>query len=651
MAITLGSNIASLKGQRQLSRTSEELGSVFQRLSSGQRINKASDDAAGLSIADSLKAQSRIFNQGVRNLNDGLSLLSIADSAIENLSDIVIRLEELAEQSANGVYTSKQRKAMDAEAQALSNEFFRISKTTEFNGQRLLTGEFNAVNLQAGIGVNAVLSVGVGGAIGTGTFGVATSNLAESSISYSIALGDLNGDGIQDIVTAGNAGSGYATVRLGLGNGTFATATSYAMLDMESRSVVLGDFNGDGILDIVSGGKITGASTEGDAGVSIRLGRGDGTFGSAISYNLFTFAPGEENVIYDIAVGDINGDGTLDIAAAGIAGGYQSPVVVLTGTGTGTFNVSSSFVPPSGQQVFGLTFEDVNQDGMLDIVSALEGGYVDVRLGQGNGTFGAGVTYQMVGSSAYAVTISDLNGDGIPDIVAAGNSGLDGYFAVRLGIGGGTFGSATSYATEGRVSNALVLTDFNGDGFLDIATTGRGDATDGYTTIRLGGGNGTFGAAVSYAAETRESYAIAVADLNGDGVPDFVTSGQSDSSVGLYTVRLSSTTAGIQPLLPFSLSTLADARQALPVFKRKREQLTAQRGEIGAFQSRIDVARNVLEVSSENFRAAESRIRDADIADESSRLVRLNILQQAASSVLAQANQQPALALQLLGRS
>jgi flagellin len=103
MAITLGSNIASLRGQRQLAKTSAELVTAFERLSSGQRINEASDDGAGLAIADSLNAKSRILNQGVRNVNDGLSLLSIADSAIEILSDIVIRLEELAEQAANGV--------------------------------------------------------------------------------------------------------------------------------------------------------------------------------------------------------------------------------------------------------------------------------------------------------------------------------------------------------------------------------------------------------------------------------------------------------------------------------------------------------------------------------------------------------------------
>lgn len=140
-------------------------------------------------------------------------------------------------------------------------------------------------------------------------------------------------------------------------------------------------------------------------------------------------------------------------------------------------------------------------------------------------------------------------------------------------------------------------------------------------------------------------YSVATGDFNGDGVLDLVTADNGPDTAG---VLLGRTKDGVAPLLPFSLKTLSGARQALPDFKRKREQLTTQRGEIGAFQSRIDVARNVLEVSSENFRAAESRIRDADIAEESSRLVRLNILQQAASSILAQANQQPALALQLL---
>ena len=107
MSVRLGSNIASLGAQRRLADTSSALSTTFERLSSGQRINRASDDAAGLAISDTLRAKSRIYTQGVRNLNDGISLLNIADSAIENLSSIVVRLEELAAQAANGSYSGQ----------------------------------------------------------------------------------------------------------------------------------------------------------------------------------------------------------------------------------------------------------------------------------------------------------------------------------------------------------------------------------------------------------------------------------------------------------------------------------------------------------------------------------------------------------------
>ena len=174
MALTIGSNIASLQAQRRLGQTGNQLSSVFERLSSGQRINKASDDAAGLAIAESLNADARVFAQGIRNLNDGLSLLNIADSALENLSGIVVRLEELAAQAANGVYGVEQRKALDAEAQALSDEYFRISKVTEFNGQKLFTGENPIISLQAGVGEDATglwsVCVGDSESFDTGTF-------------------------------------------------------------------------------------------------------------------------------------------------------------------------------------------------------------------------------------------------------------------------------------------------------------------------------------------------------------------------------------------------------------------------------------------------------------------------------------------------
>jgi len=618
LAITLGSNIASLRGQRQLSRTSEELGTVFQRLSSGQRINKASDDAAGLSIADSLNAQSRIFNQGVRNLNDGQSLLSIADSAIENLSGIMIRLEELTEQSANGVYTNKQRKAMDDEAQALSKEFFRISKTTEFNGQKLLSGEFHSVNLQAGVGQNAVLSAGVGGAIGTGTL---SSGLVFGSGAgtQQLTSGDFNVDGLRDLAVTNSVGT--VSVLLGQNGGSFSTAVSYSTT-AQTYGVATGDLNGDGILDLVT------SHYTGQAVINILTGRGDGTFSAAKS-----IAVGSE--CFDVTVADLNADGLDDLAVAVMG---NDTISVHLNTGNGSFAAGVSYAVTQPRSVVA---GDLNGDSILDLVTAGFGTQaISVFIGRGDGTYQARVDY-LGGGTVEDVLVGDFNNDGKNDVAAAIRSA--GMASILLGNGNGTLAAAVQYQV-GTEPLSISSGDINGDGNIDLATA---NVTSNNVSVLLGVGNGTFVAQQTLSAGT-STRAVEFGDFSGDGVTDLIGSSYVDASVRLYVAQ---TMDGVAPLQPFSLKTMADARQALPVFQRKREQLAAQRGEIGAFQSRTAIAINVLQVSSENFEAAESRIRDADIAEESSRLVRLNILQQAASSVLAQANQQPALALQLLGRT
>jgi len=585
------------------------LGTVFQRLSSGQRINKASDDAAGLSIADSLNAKSRIYNQGVRNLNDGQSLLSIADSAIEVLGGIVIRLEELAAQSANGVYTNKQRKALDAEAQALSKEFFRISKATEFNGQRMFTGELQLVNLQAGVGSSAVLSAGIGGDIGTGRLKLGTFTTLGTQTN-SLVLGDFNGDGHLDTASAdyGNTTS----VVLGRGDGTFGSRTSYTS-GSGPVAITTADFNGDGVLDLAS------VSTA-DNRLNIQLGNGNGTFRTRTSYQV-------GNGPLALQTADFNGDGKMDVITADESGS------VLLGAGDGTF-LSRTAITGLGEPN-ALQTGDVNGDGVADFIIGDDyNNTLSVHLGNGNGTF----KYASYAAGGAAVELGDFNGDGALDIADA--DGLGGL-AIFINNGSGAFVLGQTPVSEPFLSS-VESADLNGDGFFDLITS---DLYFGSVSVFLGNGNGTFQSYTSYTIGASNS-SVQTGDVNEDGVIDIVSAVASSNGAQ---VHLGVTKDGVAPLLPFSLKTLADARQALPVFKRKREQLAAQRGEIGAFQSRVDVAKNVLEVSSENFKAAESRIRDADIADESSRLVRLNILQQAAASVLAQANQQPALALQLLG--
>ena len=184
MAITLGTNIASLQAQRRLGTASDALAATFERLSSGQRINKASDDAAGLAIADSLRADGRVASVAIRNANDGISTIAIADSALGEIGNVLSRLAELSEQSANGVFSTSQRSALSNEFTALASEIERIAVTTEFNGVKLLSGN-STLTLQVGFESASTSQISYTGVQGTLTsLGLAASG--QSSLAYSI---------------------------------------------------------------------------------------------------------------------------------------------------------------------------------------------------------------------------------------------------------------------------------------------------------------------------------------------------------------------------------------------------------------------------------------------------------------------------------
>jgi flagellin len=190
MPINLGSNIASLKAQRTLAISSERLARTYEKLSSGQRINRASDDAAGLAIADALTANARIAAVAVRNANDGISTIGIADSALGAVGNVLTRLAELAEQSANGVFSSSQRSALQNEFTALGSEIERIAVTTEFNGVKLLSGGSELV-LQVGFNSGSTSRISYTGVQGT-LQALGLANAGESALSFSISGGTLS---------------------------------------------------------------------------------------------------------------------------------------------------------------------------------------------------------------------------------------------------------------------------------------------------------------------------------------------------------------------------------------------------------------------------------------------------------------------------
>jgi flagellin len=151
VAISILTNIPSLLAQSKLARHIKDLNQTYERLSTGLRINHAWDDAAGLAIADKLRADTRVAQQAIRNANDGLSLLSITDGSLTEISNVLTRIAELAQISANGVYTDQNRSPIQAEVAALMSEITRIARTTKFNGLDLLTGTLGTVAFQVGL--------------------------------------------------------------------------------------------------------------------------------------------------------------------------------------------------------------------------------------------------------------------------------------------------------------------------------------------------------------------------------------------------------------------------------------------------------------------------------------------------------------------
>jgi flagellin len=151
MGLRINTNVASVNAQRNLRVTNLDMRKAMERLSSGSRINRAGDDAAGLAISENLKAQVRGYNMAMRNSEDGISLVQVAEGGLNETSNILARLRELGIQAASDTIGSKERGFLDVEYQSLLNEIERVAQATEFNNTKLLNGSAPTMDLQVGI--------------------------------------------------------------------------------------------------------------------------------------------------------------------------------------------------------------------------------------------------------------------------------------------------------------------------------------------------------------------------------------------------------------------------------------------------------------------------------------------------------------------
>ena len=150
MGLRVNTNLSSINAQRNLYNTNVKLGKSLEKLSSGLRINRAGDDAAGLAISESLRSEIRALQQASRNASDGISMVQTAEGALDEISNITIRLRELSEQAANGTLGSSERSFLNQEFSDLVSEITRITETTEFNGTKLIDGSGGTVDIQVG---------------------------------------------------------------------------------------------------------------------------------------------------------------------------------------------------------------------------------------------------------------------------------------------------------------------------------------------------------------------------------------------------------------------------------------------------------------------------------------------------------------------
>ncbi len=364
-------------------------------------------------------------------------------------------------------------------------------------------------------------------------------NYAVGTSPYSVAVGDFNRDGVQDLATA-NFLTDNISVLLGDGSGAFAPSTNFSAGD-GTLSVAVADVNRDGLQDLVS-------TNFNSNNVSVLLGTGTGTFGAASHFVVGTNP-------YSVAVGDLNADGSPDLAVANQA---SNNVSILLGNGTGGFAAAVNFT--AGSVPTSIALADLNEDEILDLaVANFSSNNVSVLLGTGTGTFGAASNFA-VGTTPFSIVVADFNNDGNQDAATANWNSSD--VSILLGTGTGTFGAATHFPA-GTIPSSVAVVDFNGDEVLDLVVSVQ--APDSIALLE-GNGDGTFGAPTAFSAGTAKS--VAVGDFNGDGLQDIVSANltSNDVSVLLRQCAPTITAAAItrqqgSPASVSQIATVSDADQ------------------------------------------------------------------------------------------
>lgn len=379
--------------------------------------------------------------------------------------------------------------------------------------------------------------------------------------SVALAVGDFNNDGHQDLASLNDANQGSISIRLGDGAGGFTGSTIIPLRVMSANSIAVGDFNNDGNQDLV---------VLSFFGVSalIRPGDGTGDFPDAYRSEVILAEPpythpGNSAGPVSVEIGDFNNDGNQDLA---VANRNNNRVAIRLGNGNGLSSGSMEVLLDSELQTHSIAVADFNNDGNQDFITADYRGIISIRLGDGAAVFNApAISPIYLGFGVHSITTGDFNNDGKQDFAAAGSGNA--ISAVRLGDGAGGFYSPTQPTfSMGSQSGRLVVGDFNNDGNQDLAA---GTYNPNTIAFKMGEGTGNFSGGRNLSVNAPAGL-LTVGDFNGDGKQDIAaynnrTETGISSGVSIYLGACNTaptiTSANVTPMQgsPLSKYTLASA--------------------------------------------------------------------------------------------
>jgi len=552
MAQVINTNIMSLNAQRQLSKSQGAQNEAMERLSSGLRINSAKDDAAGLAISTSMQSQIRGINQAVRNSNDGISMSQTAEGSMDEMTNILQRMRELAVQAANDTNSEGNRASIQEEINQLYDELDRISNTTQFNGLNLLDGSTGSTTLQIGANSGQTLTfevesvstaaLGLDGGVNKGDLNggrVTSTGLAAGSVA-------INGVDISTIDVDGGAVAMERAINLETG-ASGVVADAYNVVQGKSH-----DANGVALSGITTGLQFSVGAED-----PITLGATSSMEGLAESIN--RDVPGLSAVVGQDGGIILSNDTGLAITVAG-------PNIADAGLTAMTY-----------EGYLGLTSQDNKP---INIGAGSKGVESDTKILGFMKTNGSAVS----GEAATAVAIDELD---------------------KLSINGVDLKLSASATIEDKIAAINKLTEKTG------VSASAGTTADSILYTNASGGDILIASnADTEALKTAALAKIGVIDLGGSVVDE----------------------------LGLGVSTMKKAVRSLDKIDNALQQISATRAGLGAIQNRLGSTISNLENVSQNLSASNSRIQDADFAAETSKMSKAQILQQAGTSMLTQAN-------------